>query len=983
MSRSATDLSEELRTYGALPGQLVDVSSDDEPRVLKYLDLRAESQEFSGWQPPVVVEHNERPYVHIFDARGEASDEQIDRWCWRIALRGDGAWIGVLEPGRLRVFRADVADNLNLVRPKEEAHAEPGNLILTRFLADVGTGQDDMARRKQLLALLEESARQAVDVHGLSPNDALSLVGRGLFWRFLVDRGLLASIKFHEVCEGARGWKECLDTKTRALRTFKWLDTTFNGGLLPFECNTGQFPAALFSDVLGNIAHGTTPTGQLRLPATWAEMNFAYVPVGLLSEVYEAFAHNINAQDATEKSIHYTPSHLVDFIVAQVLEGVPRESRLRVLDPAAGAGVFLVTVFRKLVEREWSETGRRPERGRIREILNKQLVGFDIDGRALRLAELALYLTALELDPKPKPLNALKFEELRDNVLFDLSGTEHGSLGPIEDRFRSQFDLVIGNPPWTAKPKGTNEKSEWSTYTHDVAAKRLNEDRAKTFTFPGTKPDLPFIWRAMEWAKEGGHIAMITHARWLFGLSPHSVTARNDLLSAVRVTGILNGSALRFTNVWPEVSAPWCVVFATNVTPLSLERSAFQFVSPSLDFVQDRKQSRMRIDWPDAQKVAVSEVVDRPWTLKTRFRGNRLAARAFESMDRRGARLGAYLEDMGAKFANGYKVSDGVVKRENARHMEGMFDTKGVKSLGFIVNVDALPIFKRSTLARPRARSIYNRPLLLVTERIASDRFAVRVSRSEHDLAYHQSYHGVSFSGVRDADLIARYLQLYLQSSVLVFVELLIDGRYGVERDVIYRESLDRLPIMPLEDLDVGHIARIRDLSDRLTAGISDDLANAIDAFILDTFNLSNVERAAIRDTVDTALPSAASKRRAVAPPTDEECTIFIDTFTDSLDSVLSASRLRTMVRECLIPGLASGPWKVLEVCISRDGSWSDAELPVREFLEEADKNGASLVVVRPDETTWMIGLMKLYKYWTPTRARLLANDIIAARSSL
>ena len=61
-----------------------------------------------------------------------------------------------------------------------------------------------------------------------------------------------------------------------------------------------------------------------------------------------------------------------------------------------GRGI-LVTVLRKLVEREWRQTGHRPNRQRIRKILNEQLVGFDIDGRALRLAELALYLTALEL----------------------------------------------------------------------------------------------------------------------------------------------------------------------------------------------------------------------------------------------------------------------------------------------------------------------------------------------------------------------------------------------------------------------------------------------------------------------------------------------------------------------------------------------------------------------------------------------------------
>lgn len=127
-------------------------------------------------------------------------------------------------------------------------------------------------------------------------------------------------------------------------------------------------------------------------------------------------------------------SHLVDFIVTQALEQLPPGGRPRVLDPAAGAGVFLVTAFRKLVEREWREKGERPRRRRIREILNRQLVGFDNDMRALRLAELALYLTALELDPKPRPLNELTFDALRGTVRLCCS-LPPASLG-VEARLR-------------------------------------------------------------------------------------------------------------------------------------------------------------------------------------------------------------------------------------------------------------------------------------------------------------------------------------------------------------------------------------------------------------------------------------------------------------------------------------------------------------------------------------------------------------------
>lgn len=976
MQSVQSDILTELQAYGALSSQLVDVNSDEQPRVLDYLDLRAPSR---GWRRPVVVENAGRPCVHVFDGREGVADTQIADWCWRIALRGDGAWVGVLEPGRLRVHKVDVIGNE--VRPDVGISANRGDWVLPRFLNDMQAGQNDLARRRYLLDLLKNSAHEAIRL-GMSETDALSLVGRGLFWRFLLDRGLLAGLGPKDVCEAAKSWPQCLDTKSRALQTFRWLDETFNGGLLPFEANPSKFSPDIFSGLLGNIAHGATSTGQLRLPTEWDEVDFSYVPVGLLSEVYEAFAHSMNGQEASERSIHYTPSHLADFIVTQAFAELPSGSRPRILDPAVGAGVFLVTAFRKLVEREWHEKGERPKRKRIRAILNKQLVGFDIDARALRLTELALYLTALELDPKPKPLNELKFEGLRGSVLFELSGAKykHGSLGPVEERFQGQFDLVVGNPPWTAKKiEAKKEKNAWVTYSRNIVLERLGEERARAFDFPDMNPDLPFMWRAMEWAKKGGRIALVTHARWLFGISPSSTQARNNLIQATRITGILNGAALRNTKVWPNITATWCVVFATNDRPEPFDQAAFHFISPALETETDSMQARMRIDWLDAQIVLASDVVDCPWTLKTRFRGNRLAGHALASMQQRGEQLGQYLQRLGTRFRNGYQVIE-KGKQLDASHMLGMPDTKNAGSLGFVINAKALPRFNRNTLRFPRDPSIFYGPLLLVKEAVPSDRLMPRASRADCNVAFHESYHGVSFSRVEKPELIARYLQLWLQSSAMVFVELLMDGRYGIERDGIHQESLELLPVVPLEELNANQHDQVMELSERLANGLTSDLADEIDAFIFGTFDLPDIERVAIRDTLETALPSTRSKRRAVLSPNESERESFIVTLRDSLHSVLSASGLVTNVRER--SDLRRAPWRFVEINVSHDGRWSDVELPARTFLEEADTSGASLVVVCANKNTWFIGLLDRFALWTRTRAHLLASDLISERSS-
>ena len=73
----------------------------------------------------------------------------------------------------------------------------------------------------------------------------------------------------------------------------------------------------------------------------------------------------------------------------------------------------------------------------LRRILYKQVVGFDINETALRFAALGLYLLSIELDPNPRPVDKLRFENLRGTVLHgvkgvdEMEGTALGSLGPL------------------------------------------------------------------------------------------------------------------------------------------------------------------------------------------------------------------------------------------------------------------------------------------------------------------------------------------------------------------------------------------------------------------------------------------------------------------------------------------------------------------------------------------------------------------------
>ncbi len=95
--------------------------------------------------------------------------------------------------------------------------------------------------------------------------------------------------------------------------------------------------------------------------------------------------------------------------------------------------------FRHLVRKQWEKDGRRPDTRAIQRILYKQICGFDVSEPALRLAALALYITAIEVNGTTRPPKSLKMPRpLQNEVLFNFGqanfreqrGFEIGSLGP-------------------------------------------------------------------------------------------------------------------------------------------------------------------------------------------------------------------------------------------------------------------------------------------------------------------------------------------------------------------------------------------------------------------------------------------------------------------------------------------------------------------------------------------------------------------------
>jgi hypothetical protein len=175
-------------------------------------------------------------------------------------------------------------------------------------------------------------------------------------------------------------------------------------------------------------------------------------PVEAFGQLYESLLalrpHSDEPNLRKRTGSYYTPEALTrevatrafDGLVATLGDAEVRQRPLRILDPALGAGAFLVEAARQACTRSG-----RP----IHEIVQSELFGVDVSPLAVAAAEASLWLLA---DHPSVTLESVG-QNLRegDALVSRRAGALLGVTGvDWEEGSERSFDLVIGNPPWVA-----------------------------------------------------------------------------------------------------------------------------------------------------------------------------------------------------------------------------------------------------------------------------------------------------------------------------------------------------------------------------------------------------------------------------------------------------------------------------------------------------------------------------------------------------
>lgn len=326
----------------------------------------------------------------------------------------------------------------------------------------------------------------------------------------------------------------------------------FNGNVFQWTNDEQRKLQKLDLSVLANLLD-TSKTSlnstqlELNFP-NWRYFEFKYIPVELISRLYEEFL----GEDKKDKGLFYTPSHLTKLLIDESLplkayKNIDLET-FQILDPACGSGIFLVIAFKRLVQ-IWrlQNQMKSPELSNLKKIL-RNIYGVDKEEQAVHLASFSLCLALCnELNPI-EIINKLKFDDLRENNLIN---SDFFSCTKIKGK---KFDLIIGNPPFN--------RGAIKSYS------QFWEFEEQKVNIPQGQIALKFLSESLFYLKDKGLLCLIIKSSGLL-YNSSSESYKKTLFSHFNVVQVLDFTALaRNKSLWDNgADVASAAIFIKNEKP--------------------------------------------------------------------------------------------------------------------------------------------------------------------------------------------------------------------------------------------------------------------------------------------------------------------------------------------------------------------------------------------------------------------------------
>ncbi|NHC60015.1 HsdM family class I SAM-dependent methyltransferase [Paenalcaligenes suwonensis] len=707
------------------------------------------------------------------------------------------------------------------------------------------SGRVDQMLLSGLSSLSYNLLRGSGVASSLSHGAANGLIGKLLYLYFLVDRGVI-----NHTWLMSRGHTD-IDLSTAHVKwemssfwkLFDDLDSIFNGSIFPLSAiDRAEIDATHVHLAKAVLKHGAhlQPDGAVQL--SFIDIDLSVLRVETLSAVYEQFLENVKSGERRRVGAYYTPPFLVDLVLDRVEDELPLKDGITVLDPAAGSGVFLVGVYRRILENSRLLKSSPLSLDQIRGLLVRNIFGVERNLDACHVAAFSLYLTMLDY-VSPRDLSAIARSHEPQKLFPSLVGTNLLAMDFFSPAVRQSLppiQCVVGNPPWqTVSKLESPMATEW-VINHPNCP--IGNDQAAE----------AFVWKSLrEHLIENGVLGILIPSKSF--VNPTAAKFRVSLQHETFVSGVINFSHLRH-KLFAGAKHACAALFLRKRVPKPTD---WVWVYTPLSISQPVSSKDA---WPWTlimDEAAIQQF--RHHSLATNPRGW-FEAFVLRPVDRQIHRfigdsathgsitfLGELCKTIGAKCKRGGDESDTGLSSEllnGGSLVESSVRAATQRSSQNCLKIDGLTDVSSkkeglslAQLARvkPNYKNQFSGNILLIPRNFRNIRFI------EYPVAYTSSYLAVFFDkntnqiSVKEKQLL-KALEKYLSSSVALYFVATIGRRWLMDRRNVEPTDIACLPV-PLTSLDDGRIQQLLAYE-----------GPELDEFILNEFKLDHDLRSAVQE---------------------------------------------------------------------------------------------------------------------------------------
>ena len=726
-----------------------------------------------------------------------------------------------------------------------------------------------------LLGNLNESHRRLCE-EGLSSDASQALLMQVMFIAYLEDRTIITPQYILEATKnGSSGFHSILASGNQKLlnQLFKALRCNFNGDLFVAPCS---FEPTKNSPVLNDKHFSTLSsfrsgkeemadnTSQLRF---WG-YDFKYIPVELISAVYDRFLGEKKEEERRKLGAYYTPMFLADIVIGQVWDTLTPaiKDKGTFFDPACGSGVFLVRLFQRLCD-HWRAT-RNIEKIRWDSLLSivNRLHGWDINSNAVRIAVFSLYIALLEqVDPRDFP-TLVKKERLLPELW--------GKIFIKRDFFTSArneqiYDVIIGNPPWTSRHGPGSEAVKWC---HEQG-----------FPIPSRETAWGFAWKSLSHVTSQGLVAFLLPAMgFLHNHSHKTIAARNRFIHETHILRVINFADLRF-QLFEGANRPAALILFQKAENQN-SHYRFEYWMPKAD-LNLRLKRLLTLSSIDKAELRSDEIEKDSFLFKRRLWMRSPDAKLFHYLDSL-PKLGGFVKVYGnlkkrrLPIDGGWVIGQGFKQAVPERLSDETYDvteSHEVKQYPFLPITDFKKLVLPEINAKPWPTTSVHRkgfekgftgPKILVPRWIETSQTRLRACYTEENLTFRHIIQAITVPKEEKAK--AKLLTAFLNSKLAVWFAFHGTASFGSERPEVQQDDLIKLPFPSIETLPepekakkaadglVGIIDSLMVEKDTLLS-VEDweqEILSQVDVMTYDYFCLSDDEISIIEDTINYIVPA-------------------------------------------------------------------------------------------------------------------------------